>query len=349
MSSPWFFWPVYVALAWLVVQLAYEGSRWRRLNPTVVPDPGDEARCGKCGYDVRGLPGSICPECGSDLDEVGRVAPSYGRWQKVPRVLRGFVFLLVCLAVALPATAVALQSFVPHRTVSSQTLSISVTHAHLPGGTLTSTIHQVEEIYFPPGQHGMSNGEQSGYATYEIDGAAGVARTTVDSLMYLPLDDPAAAKLLKAMEAAVGVDLLPERVAAAIEQPSEDREAGATAAVFAAMATKAGHSGGAIPPDAGRRLKEILRLAESYRDLVDDEAKQLVVETSDGRKWVERDPAERLTITITPLTFNSFVPTWPVWYYVLPMVLLWVTVLVVGLWLATRGRPVRLERAGDAK
>jgi hypothetical protein len=31
--------------------------------------------CGKCGYAVRGLPTFICPECGSDLREVGILTP----------------------------------------------------------------------------------------------------------------------------------------------------------------------------------------------------------------------------------------------------------------------------------
>jgi hypothetical protein len=38
--------------------------------------PGAAARrgCGRCGYDVRGLPTFACPECGADLREVGIVA-----------------------------------------------------------------------------------------------------------------------------------------------------------------------------------------------------------------------------------------------------------------------------------
>ncbi|MDB5354604.1 MAG: hypothetical protein JWN24_1057 [Phycisphaerales bacterium] len=32
---------------------------------------GNEPRCGKCGYMVRGLATFVCPECGSDLREVG--------------------------------------------------------------------------------------------------------------------------------------------------------------------------------------------------------------------------------------------------------------------------------------
>jgi class 3 adenylate cyclase len=34
-------------------------------------DGGGESVCGKCGYRVQGLPTFICPECGSDLREVG--------------------------------------------------------------------------------------------------------------------------------------------------------------------------------------------------------------------------------------------------------------------------------------
>ncbi len=31
--------------------------------------------CGKCGYIVRGISTLTCPECGSDLREVGIIAP----------------------------------------------------------------------------------------------------------------------------------------------------------------------------------------------------------------------------------------------------------------------------------
>ena len=33
--------------------------------------PDDARLCGRCGYDVRGLPTTVCPECGGDLREVG--------------------------------------------------------------------------------------------------------------------------------------------------------------------------------------------------------------------------------------------------------------------------------------
>lgn len=35
------------------------------------PRPATEPQCGKCGYNIRGLPSPICPECGSDLRKVG--------------------------------------------------------------------------------------------------------------------------------------------------------------------------------------------------------------------------------------------------------------------------------------
>ena len=35
--------------------------------------------CGRCGYDVRGLPTTICPECGGDLERFGRVRQEHVR------------------------------------------------------------------------------------------------------------------------------------------------------------------------------------------------------------------------------------------------------------------------------
>jgi len=48
--------------------------RWAGLMP--LPDG---PRCGRCGYNVTGLPSSICPECGSDLRAVGTATPR-PRW-----------------------------------------------------------------------------------------------------------------------------------------------------------------------------------------------------------------------------------------------------------------------------
>ena len=40
---------------------------------------GKNPTCGACGYCVRGIEGLICPECGSDLREVGIVTPATRR------------------------------------------------------------------------------------------------------------------------------------------------------------------------------------------------------------------------------------------------------------------------------
>jgi hypothetical protein len=65
-----------IVLIWLaligafVATLLFARPKGARLDPS----------CGKCGYLVRGLSTFICPECGSDLREVGIVsAPSAGR------------------------------------------------------------------------------------------------------------------------------------------------------------------------------------------------------------------------------------------------------------------------------
>ncbi len=45
--------------------------------------PAGEPGCGRCGYPARGLPTFTCPECGSDLREVGIVRPSSDHRRKV--------------------------------------------------------------------------------------------------------------------------------------------------------------------------------------------------------------------------------------------------------------------------
>jgi hypothetical protein len=52
-----------------------------------------EARCGACGYRVFGLPSSICPECGSDLNVVGLRRPP--RWNLLSRSARARILRAV--------------------------------------------------------------------------------------------------------------------------------------------------------------------------------------------------------------------------------------------------------------
>ena len=54
--------------------------------------PGEDA-CGHCGYLVQGLPSSICPECGSDVEIVGTRRPSW--WLNLPPSTRRNIALLV--------------------------------------------------------------------------------------------------------------------------------------------------------------------------------------------------------------------------------------------------------------
>jgi hypothetical protein len=61
---------------------------WRRRGPRIT-DPS----CGECRYIVRGLEGNICPECGSDLSEVGILYP--GTIQLLPGWKRALLWLLV--------------------------------------------------------------------------------------------------------------------------------------------------------------------------------------------------------------------------------------------------------------
>jgi hypothetical protein len=69
------------------------------------------ACCGKCGYCVRGVPGLVCPECGSDLREVG-IVPAGGKrrrsrgnrmilWSVLLPVL-GVIFSILLLNSVLP-------------------------------------------------------------------------------------------------------------------------------------------------------------------------------------------------------------------------------------------------------
>ena len=59
---------------------------------------GDDPLCAKCGYCVRGLEGTICPECGGDLRVVGVLMPGAA----VP-MSRGKRLLIWTLAAPLPA------------------------------------------------------------------------------------------------------------------------------------------------------------------------------------------------------------------------------------------------------
>ena len=65
-----------IALAVLTGLVLVAATWWRRgWGRRRVAEPS----CGRCGYSVRGLASFNCPECGSDLREVGIVTPAMGR------------------------------------------------------------------------------------------------------------------------------------------------------------------------------------------------------------------------------------------------------------------------------
>jgi rRNA maturation endonuclease Nob1 len=59
-------WMVITAVVGVVVKAILRGAEADGVR-ALAPEP----RCGACGYIVKGLPGRVCPECGSDLRVVG--------------------------------------------------------------------------------------------------------------------------------------------------------------------------------------------------------------------------------------------------------------------------------------
>lgn len=82
-----------------------------------------EPRCGQCGYCVRGIEGLICPECGSDLREVG-IVTGRSRWP-IPLWAQLALWSFLLLTGAILLTVFLLRTVVPfgqttkaHRTIS---------------------------------------------------------------------------------------------------------------------------------------------------------------------------------------------------------------------------------------
>lgn len=76
----------------------------RRLAGEAITEPG----CGRCGYPVRGLSTSICPECGSDRGVVGIVEPLPPLTLRARRRLRVTAWSVLLLLAALLANPLLL-------------------------------------------------------------------------------------------------------------------------------------------------------------------------------------------------------------------------------------------------
>src|SRR5688572_22334303 len=96
----WHFWLGFIGTGVLLVVLAWAGGRRRRLSSKQVATGGIAAACGSCGYDLTGLPWTTCPECGSDLELVGRLAPQFHRWTSIPVTARVIIWTVASAAFA---------------------------------------------------------------------------------------------------------------------------------------------------------------------------------------------------------------------------------------------------------
>lgn len=78
------------------------------------PGPGaDGSTCGKCGYSARGLTTFTCPECGSDLREVG--IQRSGRRGRAPGVVLLVIGLVLMLLLCLMSGLMWFRVSTPHR------------------------------------------------------------------------------------------------------------------------------------------------------------------------------------------------------------------------------------------
>ena len=86
-----------------------------------------EPSCGKCGYCVRGLQSLVCPECGSDLREVGIITP--GSVKPMSTWMRLLAWTLFAPLPALLLAQLAAQMITPWQAV---TTSRRVIFSHAP-------------------------------------------------------------------------------------------------------------------------------------------------------------------------------------------------------------------------
>ena len=115
MASAVHFWIAFFGTGLLLVVLAWAGSRRRKLGPKQLAGGNYPAACGSCGYDLTGLPGTTCPECGSDLELVGRLSPQFHRWAAVPVTARLIVWTVAVGAMGAGLVFIAMQSLLPQR------------------------------------------------------------------------------------------------------------------------------------------------------------------------------------------------------------------------------------------
>ena len=107
------FWALYIAVPLLLWRGALRISR----RPVAASTDFDASLCGRCGYEVRNLPSDICPECGSDLNVVGRSTSAQLWRRRLQRWLVPLSWVSMMLLLGAAFTIAALFSFSPRRQV----------------------------------------------------------------------------------------------------------------------------------------------------------------------------------------------------------------------------------------
>jgi hypothetical protein len=197
------------------VTLGVVHRKWAAWPPVVI---GREPRCGQCGYIVRGIATFVCPECGSDLREVG-IDTGHGRRPPWGAALVLSIFWTAILVAVAAATATILEDALPRWTVVNHAATLQRPSSAAYGGfsVYASAITEVDalpETGFSPsvltaelvtlqGQSSVLTGNlQSGTYTYKTVRGATVRPTA-------PLDTSAILDWMKA----AGIDIAEPTVA----------------------------------------------------------------------------------------------------------------------------------------
>lgn len=99
---------MHVQWLWLLLPVLLGAAVLQATLRGRVRHASSEPQCGRCGYNVTGLPGTVCPECGSDLAVVGITHP--GQWVPASRWVRALGWTaFVALAVLLPLLQVMVE------------------------------------------------------------------------------------------------------------------------------------------------------------------------------------------------------------------------------------------------
>ncbi|MEA2711092.1 MAG: hypothetical protein QOF78_3693 [Phycisphaerales bacterium] len=95
-----------------------------RIARKTAKPPNADPACGKCGYCVRGLAELTCPECGSDLREVGILAPGLRKPTSTP--MRLFAWTALAAGPALVFALVGASYLAPWQAVATRNRAIFI-------------------------------------------------------------------------------------------------------------------------------------------------------------------------------------------------------------------------------